>query len=137
MSNKSLKQQFEELNEKIDKLNYLLTKFNSKIEKIQNQKLKNECHNFQNYYYKFLGLKRFSISVFGKISSGKSNLLNYLLPLHNIFETDYDISTKFICIIRHNPKIDKPNIYNINISERGEYENKKIKLWNFKKVMKF
>ena len=79
MSNKSLKQQFEELNEKIEKLNYLLTKINSKIEKIQNQKLKNE----------------------------------------------------------HNPKIDKPNIYNINISEKGEYENKKIKLWNFKKVMKF
>ena len=82
------------------------------------------------------GLKRFSIPVLGKISSGKSTLLNYILNLHGIFETNYNVSTKFICIIRHNPNlINSPKIYNVSFIERGEYikENKIIKLWNFEK----
>ena len=81
-----------------------------------------------------MGLKRFLFQFFGKISSGKSTLLNYILNLHGIFETNYNISTKFICIIRYNPNLENgPKLYNVSVSERGEYikDNKKIKLWDF------
>ena len=67
---------------------------------------------------------------------GKSTLLNYIMHLHGVFETDYNISTKFVCIIRHNSNLNKaPKIYNVLVNERGEYiKHKKIlKLWNFEK----
>jgi len=102
--------------------------------------MKAEIQNFnsyyENYYSKFIGLKRFSIPVFGKIISGKSTLLNYILNLHGIFETNYNVSTRFVCIIRHNPNLlDGPKIYNVSVSERGEYikDGQKIKLWRFMK----
>ena len=37
------------------------------------------------------GIKRFSKPFFGKIDSGKSILLNYILNLHNTFETTFNI----------------------------------------------
>ena len=102
--------------------------------------MKAEIQNFnsyyENYYSKFIGLKRFSIPVFGKISSGKSTLLNYILHLHGVFETDYKISTKFVCIVRHNPNLDKKlKIYNALVNKRGEYKkgDKIFTLWNFEK----
>ena len=133
-----LKQKYMQVNEEITSINELLTKFQENVLKIKDNKMKAEIQNFnsyyENYYSKFIGLKRFSIPVFGKISSGKSTLLNYILNLHGIFETNYNISTKFICIVRHNSKlITGPKMYNVSVSERGEYikDNKKIKLWNF------
>ena len=135
-----LKQKYMQVNEEITSINELLTKFQENVLKIKDNKMKAEIQNFnsyyENYYSKFIGLKRFSIPVFGKISSGKSTLLNYILNLHGIFETNYNISTKFICIVRHNSKlITGPKMYNVSVSERGEYikDNKKIKLWNFEK----
>ncbi len=135
-----LKKKYMQINEEITNINELLTKFQENVLKIKDNKMKEEIQNFnsyyENYYSKLIGLKRFSIPVFGKISSGKSTLLNYILNLHGIFETNYNISTKFICIVRHNSKlITGPKMYNVSVTERGEYikDNKKIKLWNFEK----
>ena len=136
MSNDNLKQTISNLNEKIDTLNYLTTKFESKIKILKNKSLQNLCEEFRYHYYKFNGIKRFSIPVFGKISSGKSTLLNYILHLHGVFETDYKISTKFVCIVRHNPNLDKKlKIYNALVNKRGEYKkgDKIFTLWNFEK----
>ena len=136
MSNDDLKQTISKLNEKIDILNYLTTKLDSKIKRLKNNSIQSLCEEFKYYYYKLTGIKRFCIPVFGKISSGKSTLLNYLLCLHGVFETDYNISTKFVCIVRHNPNLGKiPKIYEVSVSKRGEYRkgDKVYNLWNFDK----
>ena len=136
MSIDNLKQTISNLNEKIDILCYLNTKFESKIKRMQNKQIQKICEQFKYHYRKLIGIKRFCIPVFGKISSGKSTLLNYILHLHGVFETDYNISTKFVCIVRHNPNLDKTSkIYNVLVNERGEYtkDNKSFKLWNFEK----
>ena len=126
-----LNQKYMKINEEISSIYELLTKFHENVSKIKNNKLKNEIQNFKSnfecYYNRFIGLKRFSIPVFGKISSGKSTLLNYILNLHGIFETNYNISTKFICIVRHNSKlITGPKMYNVSVS-KGENILKIIK----------
>jgi len=136
MSNNNIKKTVNDLNEKIDILNYIITKFESKIIRIQNEEIRKLCINFKNHYNKLIKLKRFCIPVFGKISSGKSTLLNYIMHLHGVFETDYNISTKFVCIIRHNSNLNKaPKIFNVLVNERGEYikQKKILKLWNFEK----
>ena len=130
-----LKTKFNDLIEKIDILNYISIKLDTKINKIKNENIINEYKSFKYNYKSFTKLKRFLIPVFGKISCGKSTLLNYILNLYDTFETNYNISTKFICIIRHNKLLKVPKIYNACVIERGEYihENKTIKLWNFEK----
>ena len=136
MSKENLKQTINNLNEKIDILYYLITKFETKIKRMQNQSLQILCEEFKYHYNKLTGIKRFCIPVFGKISSGKSTLLNYILHLHGIFETDYNISTKFVCIVRHNQNLNKiSKIYNVSVSKRGEYKkgDKTFGLWNFEK----
>ena len=133
----NLKKTISDLNEKIDILNYLITKFESKINRMKNKSVQQLCENFKYHYNKLTGIKRFCIPVFGKISSGKSTLLNYILHLHGVFETDYNISTKFVCIVRHNPNLNNtPKIYNVSVSKRGEYKkgDKIYKLWNFEKA---
>ena len=125
-----------EIKEKIDILNYLITKFDQKIKRMKNEAVNELCENFIYDYHKLTGIKRFSIPVFGKISSGKSTLLNYILHLHGVFETGYNISTKFVCIIRHNPNLqNKYKLYNVTVSKRGEYkkDDKTYNLWNFEK----
>ena len=140
MKNISLKDQFNKYNKEISNINYLLTKFQNNIKKIKNAQIIKNIQQFNSsyneYYSNYTGLKRFSIPVFGKISSGKSTLLNYILNLHGLFETNYNISTKFICIVRHNPNLKEgPKIFNVCVSERGKFvkNDKTIKLWNFEK----
>ena len=128
-----LKDRFFKINEEIENLNYLITKFQDKI---KDQKILNDVNNFcttyENYYNPYKGLKRFLVPVFGKISSGKSTLLNYLMNLHGIFETNSKVCTKFTCIIRHNPNLtNELKLFNVIINERGEYKSRK--LWNFEK----
>ena len=128
-----LKDRFFKINEQIENLNYLITKFKNKIKSQEIEKdVKDLCATFDNYYNPKIGLKRFLIPVFGKVSSGKSTLLNYLMNFHGIFETKSKPCTKFICIIRHNPNLtNELKLFNVAISERGEYKSRK--LWNFEK----
>jgi len=133
-----LYEKYMKINKEIIDVHDILTKFKDNISKFKNINLKDNIESFQqnykNYFNKFTGLKRFSIPVFGKISSGKSTLLNYILNLYGIFETNSNISTKFICIVRHNSNLENgPKIYKVSIRERGVLikDNKEIKLWNF------
>ena len=135
-----INEKYRKKSKEIDDINDLLTKFSEKVARIKNEEINKSIEtfrlNYASYYSKLAGLKRFSIPVFGKISSGKSTLLNYILNLHGYLEVNSTITTKFICIIRHNPNLtDGPKIYNVTVTERGEYikDGKKIKLWNFEK----
>ena len=136
MNPNNLIQTISNLNEKIDVLKYLIVKFESKIKRMKNKEIQENCEQFKYHYNKLIGIKRFCIPVFGKISSGKSTFLNYILHLHDVFQTDYNISTKFVCIVRHNPNLNKIlKIYNVKVNQRGEYtkNNQIYRLWNFEK----
>ena len=67
------------VNKEIADIYELLTRFKDNVLKIKNQEVKEAIQAFkssyENYYGKFIGLKRFSIPVFGKISSGKSTYI--------------------------------------------------------------
>lgn len=75
---------------------------------------------FSDKYNKFINIKRFCIPIIGAISCGKSTIMNYLLPFHNMLETGEKVTTKFICIIRHKKEAKIPEIYNVKIEERDE-----------------
>jgi hypothetical protein len=79
-------------------------------------------------YQKFENIKRFSIPVIGGINSGKSTILNYALNLDDILEISFDITTKFITIIRHNENLKEkgPKLYNVKIIQRAYINNKFI-----------
>ena len=68
-------------------------------------------------YLNYTELDYFSIPVIGKISSGKSTFLNSLLGL-DCLESDVRITTKFICIIRHNQELSSPKLYPVILKKR-------------------
>ena len=65
--------------------------------------------------------RKYAIPVIGMISSGKSTFLNSLLGL-DLLETKDDVTTKFVCIIRHNKSLKEPKFYHIKLEEE-ENEN--------------
>ena len=100
-----------------------LKEFLFQKEEIINEKIKNEeilkTIKSLNEKYKILkDIKRFFIPIIGKCNSGKSTFLNYLLHQKDILETKESISTRFICIIRHDPSLSYPRIYKVNINLR-------------------
>ena len=68
-------------------------------------------------YLNYTQLDYFSIPIIGKISSGKSTFLNSLLGL-DCLESNTIITTKFICIIRHNQEISTPKLYPVILKKR-------------------
>ena len=68
--------------------------------------------------------ERKGIVVIGMISSGKSTFLNSIFGI-DYLETNNDITTKFICAIRYNPKLKEPIFYNLKLvpkkDKRKEY----------------
>ena len=58
--------------------------------------------------------ERKGISVIGMISSGKSTFLNSIFGI-NYLETMDNITTKFVCVIRYNPKITEPIFYHLKV----------------------
>ena len=68
-------------------------------------------------YLNYTELDYFSIPVIGKISAGKSTFLNSLLGL-DCLESDTTITTKFICIIRHNKELSAPKLYPVILKKR-------------------
>ena len=68
-------------------------------------------------YLNYTELDYFSIPIIGKISSGKSTFLNSLLGL-NCLESDTKLTTKFICIIRHNKELSKPKLFPVILKKR-------------------
>ena len=59
---------------------------------------------------------RKAIPVIGMVSSGKSTFLNSLLGIE-ILEAKDDITTKFVCIIRYNPKLKNPLFYHVKLEK--------------------
>jgi Tfp pilus assembly ATPase PilU len=106
---KHVQYKLEEINKLIEKIS-ILNQINKNRIFYQNLDSK-IIDKFARKYNSYIGIKRFCIPIIGAISSGKSTLMNYLLPFHNILETGEKITTKFICIIRH---------CIINVPERGE-----------------
>ena len=83
---------------------------------------------FKTKYHTYININRFSIPIIGPISSGKSTFYNYFLGLNGCLETKEKITTKTICIIRHNKNNIKPKIYKIkDCNERHFYK------YNFEK----
>ena len=104
---------------------------------IKSEDLQKKIHSFYDIYKKYIGLKRFSIPVIGKISTGKSTFLNYLIHLNKTLEIKADIATKFICIIRHNKNNKTPKIYETKAILRGNNEMTNTKIQQLKGRMMF
>ena len=65
---------------------------------------------------------KFAIPVIGMISSRKSTFLNSLLRI-DLLETKDDVTTKFVCIIRHNSKLKQPKFYHIKLEKKEDSED--------------
>ena len=132
-SPKELKNEFEKTLEVVSQINFYLKNYKNEIIDFtnNNQNLRNEINNFNQKYSKFENIERFSIPVIGKISSGKSTILNNILDLRDCLQVKSNTTTKFVCIIRHNKllKGKEPIIYNVKFVKRTEDNN----YYNFKK----
>ena len=103
----------------------------TEIESYKGQnELKQLIKKFKLHYYPYKNIRRFAIPVIGCVSSGKSTILNYLLRLRKTLEMAQDITTKCVCIIRHQKGNKKAKIYEVEIKRRGE---KNDGLYNFEK----
>ena len=120
--NKFLVERNQELVEKLKDVNkkiydfLSLTEFYNKYVKDQNILDKHKI--LKEKYYTYLNIERFAIPVYGSVNVGKSTLLNYILDLKNFLEIGIDITTRFLCIIRHNINYKTPVISNITIEKR-------------------
>ena len=65
---------------------------------------------------------RKAIPIIGMVSAGKSTFLNSLLGTY-VLEAKDDITTKFVCIIRHNPKLNEPIFYHVNLSKNANSDD--------------
>ena len=120
-NNDELLKKFEDTNQKIDKIIDFLEDYITEIESTKGFcELKNLINEFKLKYYPYKDIKRFSIPVIGVISSGKSTILNLILELKKTLQMDQDITTKCICIIRHQKGFKKAKIYKVKIERRGE-----------------
>ena len=59
------------------------------------------------------------VPTISRVSSGKSRLLNILYDI-KFLECRKDITTKFINILRYNPKINNPCFYHLKLKKEGE-----------------
>ena len=120
---------FEKGIKKIGELHTILNEYKEIIDdRIKNEKFFEQIKLFKKEYSSLININRFCIPIIGKCNSGKSTFLNYLLK-QKVLEIKDDISTKFICIIRHDNNCKIPKVYKVNFKERGEFNGKK--LYNF------
>jgi len=107
----------------ISKIYFYLNNYKNEILDLckSEKDLEKEIRIFQIDYCQFQDLERFSIPVIGKISSGKSTLLNMILDLKESLQVQSKTTTKFISIIRYNKELKgkKPKIYSVKFIQRG------------------
>ena len=121
--------EFQKKINELEELNNILNEYKEIIkDKIKENKFLEQIQLFKKEYSNLIGIKRFCIPIIGKCNSGKSTFLNYLLK-QKVLEIKDDISTKFICIIRHDSDFKFPKIYKANIKERAKINGKT--LYNF------
>ena len=92
---------------------------------------------FEPKYLKYINIKRFAVPIIGRISSGKSTFLNFLLGLKDILQTDTKITTRFVCIIRYNEEAEKPKAYNVKLEERKLTKSDMIEKSNYEPKFNF
>ena len=73
--------------------------------------------------------ERKGIIVTGMISSGKSTFLNSIFGF-NYLQTNDNITTKFICIIIYNPKLEQPRFYNLKLIPKDKNSDEYIFIKN-------
>ena len=121
--------EFQKKINELEELNNILNEYKEIIkDKIKENKFLEQIQLFKKEYSNLIGIKRFCIPIIGKCNSGKSTFLNYLLK-QKVLEIKDEISTKFICIIRHDSEFKFPKIYKVNIKERAKINGKT--LYNF------
>ena len=118
-----LKDKFNNMLIETKEINRLILENENEIMKNIETIYKEKVNKFIEKYRHFIGIKRFSIPVIGEISSGKSTFLNYFLKLNGILQINDNITTKFICIIRHNKKLKYPKLYKAIIEKRNKDED--------------
>ena len=124
--------QFNYIKEKIDSLSKFLYKKQDIIqEQIHDEEKLKKINLFNQKYSKIQNIDRFCIPIFGKCNSGKSTFMNYLLHQKELLEMKDDISTKFICIIRHDPSLPLPKIYEVKLKIRDSICDEDRNLYNF------
>ena len=144
MSSNELFLEFKTIGDKVEELSkFLKQKEELIMEKIKDNIILKNIKEFHIKYSKIKSIDRFSIPIICKCNSGKTTFINYLLHQRNLLEISPDISTKFICIIRHTSNLDYPEIYDVDIvqrdviyikNENGEIIKKKV--FNFKEGKK-
>ena len=121
---KSSGKEFEKTLEIISEINFYLKNYKNEIKDLCDTKpnLKTEIQKFHIKYSKYERLERFSIPIIGKISSGKSTILNYILDLKESLQVKSKATTKFVCIIRHNESLkgQVPKLYTVKFNQRAE-----------------
>ena len=65
---------------------------------------------------------KYAVTIIGMISSGKSMFLNSLLGL-DLLESKEGVTTKFVCIIRHNKSLNNPKFYHVKLKKDENSEN--------------
>ena len=123
----SINCQFNSIKEKIDSLaNFLYQKEKIINTQIHDEEKLNKIKIFNQKYSKIKNINRFLIPIIGKCKSGKTTFINYLIHQEELLEMDEDICTKFICIIRHDPNLPLPKIYEVNFQPRDRifYNNR-------------
>jgi hypothetical protein len=65
--------------------------------------------------------EKFCVPIIGSISCGKSTFLNSLIYNDdfgdNLLEEGLQITTKFVCVIRHNQKLESPEFYHVTFEK--------------------
>ena len=122
------------LEEKMKSINQIADFLDDNMAEIESHRgereLKDLIKKFKLLYYPYKNIRRFAIPVIGCVSSGKSTILNYLLRLKKVLQMAEQITTKCICIIRHQKGNKKAKIYEVEIKRRG---GKNDGFYNFEK----
>ena len=82
--------------------------------------------------------EKFCVPIIGSISCGKSTFLNSLIYNDdfgdNLLEEGLQITTKFVCVIRHNPKLENPEFYHVTLEKNKRIKGKKKIKEEIKKI---
>ena len=76
--------------------------------------------------------KRKIVRVVAMISAGKSKLLNVIYNI-NFLKSKAGIGTKFVNILRYNPKIEEPCFYHLTVKKKDN-DYFFINIYNLKKL---
>ena len=114
---------------KIEEIYNILNQYKELIdERIKDKETLEKIQLFKKRYSNYKNINRFCIPIIGKCNSGKTTFINFLLK-QKVLEMNYEVNTKFICIIRHDSQLINPKIYKVNFIPRDKING--LQLYNF------